>query len=256
MLALSITGLCRRFDISGRVVNALDGVDLAVAPGELVAVVGHSGSGKTTLLHQIAGLQRPDAGTVAFTDAAGEAASARIGMVFQEPRLLPWKSVRNNLLLALKHIAVGEDAERRVVEALQSVGLSEFADAWPHQLSGGMAQRVALARALCREPDVLLLDEPFGALDALTRSRVQDEFAAIRARRPLTSLLVTHDIGEAVRLADRVAVMRAGRIIDIITVASARRSGPAGLIELASAITAVVLDGDGQTEFTKEKSPC
>ena len=214
MTGLLITGLSRRFTVAGRAVEALRAVDLTVPAGKLVAIVGHSGCGKTTLLRQIAGLDRPDAGTLRFVAADGrERPRGRIGMVFQEPRLLPWKTVRANLLLALRRQCTGAEAEARVTEALAAVELSAFADAWPHQLSGGMAQRAAMARALCRDPDILLLDEPFGALDALTRSRLHDEFAALRLRRPLTTVLVTHDIAEAVRLADTVAIMVDGRII-------------------------------------------
>jgi ABC-type nitrate/sulfonate/bicarbonate transport system ATPase subunit len=240
---LTITGLRRRFDISGRSIDALDGIDLTIASGELLAVVGHSGCGKTTLLHHVAGLQRPDAGTIAFEGADGPAASARFGMVFQEPRLMPWKTVRGNLELALKRIASGAEADRRIADALETVGLAAFADAWPHQLSGGMAQRVSLARALCRDPDILLLDEPFGALDALTRSRIHGEFAAIRLRRPLTTILVTHDIAEAVRLADRVAIMQAGRLTAIfdIDLPHPRPLAAPGLAEEVATITAAVL---------------
>lgn len=244
MHGLEITGLRHAFHISGRTIQALAGIDLCVAPGELLAVVGHSGSGKTTLLHHLAGLLKPQAGTVVFTGPSGRPVpAARIGMVFQDPRLLPWKTVRGNLLLALRRLAGGEEAERRVAQALATVALSGFADAWPHQLSGGMAQRVALARALCRDPDILLLDEPFSALDALTRSRLQGEFAAIRRRRPLTTVLVTHDIGEAVRLADRIAVMQAGRIPRLfdIDLPHPRRPATPGLADQVSAITAMVL---------------
>ncbi|WP_370677878.1 ABC transporter ATP-binding protein [Pleomorphomonas sp. PLEO] len=243
MYALTIAGLRRRFEISGRAIDALAGIDLAIAAGELLAVVGHSGCGKTTLLHHVAGLQSPDAGSITFHAPDGPTHDARIGMVFQEPRLMPWKTVRGNLALALKRFASGTEAERRIGDALDMVGLGAFADAWPHQLSGGMAQRVSLARALCRDPDILLLDEPFGALDALTRSRVHGEFAAIRLRRPLTTILVTHDIAEAVRLADRVAVMQAGRLTAVfdIDLPHPRPLAAPGLAEQVAAITAAVL---------------
>ena len=156
---------------------------------------------------------------------------------------MPWKTVRGNLELALKRIATGAEADRRIADALETVGLAAFADAWPHQLSGGMAQRVSLARALCRDPDILLLDEPFGALDALTRSRIHGEFAAIRLRRPLTTILVTHDIAEAVRLADRVAIMQAGRLTAIfdIDLPHPRPLAAPGLAEQVATITAAVL---------------
>lgn len=261
MYGLNIAGLRHTFHIAGRAINALSGVDLTVAPGELLAIVGHSGCGKTTLLHHIAGLQRPDAGSLAFTDPAGRATrSGRVGMVFQDPRLLPWKTVRGNLLLALRRLLTGAEADRRVDEALAAVGLAGFGEAWPHQLSGGMAQRVALARALCRDPDVLLLDEPFGALDALTRRRIQTEFAAIRLRRPLTTVFVTHDIGEAACLADRVAVMEAGRITRLFDIAlpHPRRPTAPELADPVAAITAAVFGETvpSQHQTSVEKSSC
>ena len=147
-------------------------------------------------------------------------------MMFQEPRLLPWLTIRENLLLALRRTELG-DHERAVAEALGQVGMRGFAEAYPDQLSGGMAQRAALARALCRRPDLLLMDEPFGALDALTRLQLQVELARIWAARPMTVLCITHDIGEAVTLADRVLVMAGGRIVDDkpVPLARPRRAG-------------------------------
>jgi len=240
-------GITRRFMVDGRVIEALRDVNLSVQPGRMLAVVGHSGCGKTTLLRQIAGLDRPDAGTIAFSGVdGGEVNSGRIGMVFQEARLLPWKTVLDNLTLALRRLCSGEAARERALSALRMVGLQDFAGAWPHQLSGGMAQRVALARALCRDPDILLLDEPFGALDALTRVQLHEEFMEIRMRRPFTAILVTHDIPEAVRLADEVAIMKAGRIIHRIPVPEPqpRPYGCPVLAERIAAITHLVLERD------------
>ena len=246
MVEIEIADLRLRFRNAERSVDALAGVDLRAAAGTFTAVVGASGCGKTTLLRAIAGLQEPDSGSLRFgppSSSAGNGGTAatrggpvggrggrqgergalaatrsgpaterggrpRIGFMFQDARLLPWLSVRDNLALAFPEKAV-DDEEIRTNLAL--VGLERWADERPERLSGGMAQRAALARALCRRPEILLLDEPFGALDAITRKRLQAECAALWAGRLLTVILVTHDIEEAVFLADRVAVMEAGR---------------------------------------------
>ncbi|AEE45569.1 ABC transporter ATP-binding protein [Cellulomonas fimi] len=181
--------------------TVLDGVDLTVGRGELVALVGRSGSGKSTLLRVLAGLEEPAAGRVTLAGAAGVA--------FQEHRLLPWRRVAANVGLGLPR--AGRTGAVR--DALAAVGLADRADAWPTHLSGGQAQRVALARALVRRPPVLLLDEPFGALDALTRRHSQDLLVRLHARHGCATLLVTHDPAEAVRLAGRVLVLDAGRVV-------------------------------------------
>jgi sulfonate transport system ATP-binding protein len=178
--------------------RVLDGVDLTVGDGEVVALLGGSGSGKSTLLRILAGLD-PDA-TGEFT------VPARHAVVFQEHRLLPWKRVIDNVALGVP------GSRRRCVDALAEVGLADRARAWPAELSGGQLQRVAFARALAREPEVLLLDEPFGALDALTRLRMQELFGRLRARHGFAGLLVTHDVDEALLLADRALVLDGGRI--------------------------------------------
>ncbi|GIF04341.1 ABC transporter ATP-binding protein [Actinoplanes siamensis] len=178
--------------------RVLDGVDLTVAKGEVVALLGGSGSGKSTLLRILAGLD-PEAG--------GESTvPARRAVVFQEHRLLPWKRVVDNVGLGIR------DPGARSADALAEVGLADRARAWPAELSGGQAQRVAFARALAREPEVLLLDEPFGALDALTRLRMQELFGRLRARHGFAALLVTHDVDEALLLSDRALVLAGGRI--------------------------------------------
>lgn len=179
----------------------LDGIDLTMAPGEFVALLGRSGSGKSTLLRVLAGLDTAPAEKLALP--AGRS------VVFQEPRLLPWKSVIENVALGVRR----PDARSLATQALADVGLSHRVDAWPLTLSGGEAQRSALARALVREPELLLLDEPFAALDALTRLRMHDlVFDLWRKHRPAV-LLVTHDVWEAVALADRILVLDQGRFI-------------------------------------------
>jgi sulfonate transport system ATP-binding protein len=180
----------------------LDGVDLTIRRGEVVALLGTSGSGKSTLLRILAGLD---------DEAAGELTTGgSTAVVFQEHRLLPWKRVRANVALGVR----GGDLDRRVAEALTEVGLADRGAAWPAELSGGQAQRVAFARALVRRPDLLLLDEPFGALDALNRLKMQALFGRLRARHHFAALLVTHDVDEALLLADRVLVLDAGRIAE------------------------------------------
>jgi sulfonate transport system ATP-binding protein len=203
---LTVTGLHRAF---GDTV-VLDGADLTVGPGEVVALLGGSGSGKSTLLRALAGLD-PDATGV--IDVPGH-----FGVVFQEHRLLPWKRVADNVALGL----TGPDVRKRALAALTEVGLGDRGDAWPAELSGGQAQRVAVARALVREPSLLLLDEPFGALDALTRLRMQQLLERLRQRHGFAALLVTHDVDEALLLADRALVLEGGRIAEEFPVTSPR----------------------------------
>jgi sulfonate transport system ATP-binding protein len=192
----------------------LDGADLTIASGEVVALLGGSGSGKSTLLRILAGLD-PDA-TGDFT------VPRKHAVVFQEHRLLPWKRVGENVALGLSGTGVRE----RTAAALEEVGLGDRARSWPVELSGGQSQRVAFARALVREPEVLLLDEPFGALDALTRLKMQQLFARLRGRHRFAALLVTHDVDEALLLADRVLVLEGGRIAEDLPVPLAHPRAP------------------------------
>lgn len=201
---LRVHNLSKRFD-SG--VTALDRVDFTLERGEILAVVGTSGCGKSTLLRLIAGLDRPSSGHVAIDGQEVDGPNPLVGFVFQEPRLMPWLQIRDNVTFGLEGLPANEKTAR-ALRALEEVGLADFADALPHQLSGGMAQRVAIARALVTEPSVLLLDEPFSALDAFTRLGLQDHLLSIWRRHRPTLVLVTHDIEEALALADRVVIMR------------------------------------------------
>ncbi len=241
---IELRGIGRSFDIAGTPLVALDGVDLRVTEREVVAIVGPNGCGKSTLLRVICGLLAPDRGTVRTfgSDVAG--VDPRVGLVFQEPRLLPWRTVLDNVALPLELAGVGRGQRvPRAREALELTELAGFEDLWPHQLSGGMAQRAALARALAPGPQVLLLDEPFSALDAMTREHLDDELLALWDRTGTTIMLVTHSIPEAVYLADRVLVMspRPGRILAEIPVAAdrPRQLGGADAATFSSAAEAV-----------------
>ncbi|MFN8619940.1 MAG: ABC transporter ATP-binding protein [Chloroflexota bacterium] len=208
--SITFRGIRKRFPEVGLV---LDGIDLEVEPGSFVSLVGPSGCGKSTLLRLVNGLDTDHDGTIRFD---GTRVSASVAIAFQEPRLLPWRTVRGNLEL----ISDGAHRGAKIDQLLELVQLGDFAGALPKQLSGGMAQRVSLARALVNEPEVLLLDEPFSALDALTRMRLQEALVEIHVREPRTTLLVTHDIDEALYTSDRIVVMarRPGRIVDDLRV--------------------------------------
>jgi sulfonate transport system ATP-binding protein len=198
-------------------VHALNGVSMSVGPGEIVAVVGGSGCGKSTLLRAISGLDTPSQGRIVLDGVQITAPHEKIGIIFQEPRLLPWLTVANNVGFGLENRPRAERLER-VGTALARVGLTDKANMWPRELSGGQAQRVAIARALVPRPEVLLLDEPFSALDAFTRADLQDHLLDLWADSKPTLILVTHDVDEAIVLADRIMVMRPrpGRIFDEI----------------------------------------
>lgn len=204
--AFALRGVHRRFGEK----HVLHGIDLTVPEGQFVAIIGKSGCGKSTLLRLLAGLDQPDGGRIERGDTALGPAGTRI--MFQEPRLLPWERVTQNVAVGLTGIATGAEAERRAQAYLEEVGLAERGGEWPSVLSGGQRQRVALARALVGQPSILALDEPLGALDALTRIEMQRLLERIWREKGFTAVLVTHDVAEAVVLADRVILLEEGRV--------------------------------------------
>lgn len=203
-----ITGVERTFVTKDGPRTVLQGVDLDVIPGEIIAIVGPSGCGKSTLLRLIGGLDSPTDGTITLDDEEVHAHDDSTAIAFQEPRLLPWRTIAQNVALGLPRHLRGRAAKQRVAELLDLVGLTHAADQRPREVSGGMAQRASLARALARSPRVLLLDEPFGALDALTRLKMHDLLLDIHRAQPTTIVLVTHDVEEALYLADHVVMLR------------------------------------------------
>ena len=229
---IELRGVSHRYVVEGRrettVTTALEDVDYTMPEHQFIALVGASGSGKTTLLRLVAGLIRPTAGRVEVDGAPIAEPGPDRAMVFQQPGLYPWQTVAGNVRFALElsRMASGARAEQIVDVQLRLVGLAEFADHYPHQLSGGMQQRVALARALAVAPPTLLMDEPFGALDAISRRRLAGELLRIWEHEQRTVLFVTHSIDEALTLADRVALLRDGRIIDDVEVEIPRPRDP------------------------------
>jgi len=233
--SVRLAGVSKVFGRGASAVKALDQVSLEVAPGEFTCLIGASGCGKSTLLSLVAGLEEPTAGEVSTQ-------GGRVAFMFQEPALFPWLTAAGNVELALRARGVGKAERRqRTGELLETVHLGGFGGKRPHQLSGGMRQRVALARALAQDADVLLMDEPFGALDAMTRDVLHDELDRICADRRLTVLFVTHNVREAVRLGDRVVVLssRPGRVIEefAVPIQRPRRIDSAPVAELAARIT-------------------
>lgn len=217
--SLDIQGVSKTFGSNGGGLLALENINLHITPGEFTCVVGGSGCGKTTLLRIIAGLENTYDGVVRLGEHRIAGPGEDRGLVFQEHRLLPWLTVQMNVGFGIKNLPRGEQRER-IAQYIDLVGLHGFEHSYPHQLSGGMAQRVAIARALVSHPQLLLLDEPFGALDALTRIRMQQELLRIWQAQQTTMILVTHDIDEAIYLADRIVIMspRPGTIKRILRV--------------------------------------
>ena len=244
---LILSQVCKSFDAGSGRFAAVQDVSLEIAAGAFVAIVGASGCGKSTLLRMIAGLEAPDSGQIQAGGRVVSGTGLDRGLVFQEPRLLPWLTAAQNVALALRNAKLGAAEKQRLVdEHLDLVGLGAFAAAMPAQLSGGMAQRVAIARGLVARPGILLLDEPFGALDALTRLRMQTELERIWQAEQTTMLLVTHDVEEAVVLADRVIIMspRPGRIsaIQVVPLPRPRDRSAPEVTALRRTILAALLD--------------
>jgi len=219
---LEIKALNKQYQVRGESLSVLEDISLSIKPGEFVSVVGSSGCGKSTLLKLIIGLEDDYQGELLLDGNRIVGTSLERGIVFQEHRLFPWLTVEQNIGIGLLNNTKLTDEEKRksIQEHIELVGLTDFANAYPYQLSGGMSQRVAIARALVNRPEVLLLDEPFGALDAFTRAYLQQELQRIWEKEGITMILVTHDVEEAVYLGDRVVVMqpRPGRIKRIVDV--------------------------------------
>jgi ABC-type nitrate/sulfonate/bicarbonate transport system ATPase subunit len=210
-IILNIRGVTKRFAVGDDEVEALAPVDLTIPQGEFVCLIGASGCGKSTLLRIVAGFEEPTSGSASIYGKAITGPGSDRGMVFQDYALFPWMTVRENISFGLRQRRLpSEEIARTTSEFVKMVGLERFAERYPGQLSGGMKQRVAIARVLANNANILLMDEPFGALDALTREQLQRELLQIWARTGVTAIFVTHSVEEAVLLADRVLVMSAG----------------------------------------------
>jgi nitrate/nitrite transport system ATP-binding protein len=224
---LTLEAVGKTFEARDGSFVALTAIDLAIRKGEFVTLIGHSGCGKSTLLNLVCGLLKPTQGTILLADKHIDGPGPDRGVVFQNHSLLPWLTCFQNVYLAVERVFPERKAKlrERTHEALELVGLAHAEQKYPHEISGGMKQRVGIARALAIEPKVLLLDEPFGALDALTRATLQDELMRIVEKTGATVLMVTHDVDEAVLLSDRVVMMTNGpaaHIGEVLTVALAR----------------------------------
>ncbi len=244
-IALKIRGLSKSYGVR-RVLRALD---LEVPAGEFLAIVGRSGCGESTLLRVIAGLDAPDTGKLSFDDETGAGACAEVRMIFQETRLLPWITVLSNVSLgarpATRARSHARQTQSRARSLLDDVGLADRAREWPGRLSGGQRQRVTLARGLMSEPRLLLLDEPLGALDALTRPEMQQLIGRLWRASGFTSVLVTHDIHEAVALADRVIVLEEGALVaDVAPSKDPEREGPCPARSVIRAVKKSIRDVD------------
>jgi len=247
---LEIRDLNKQYQVKGKALPVLENISLSIRPGEFVSIVGSSGCGKSTLLRLIIGLEEDYRGELLLDGQRIRGTSLERGIVFQEHRLFPWLTVEQNVGLGLLNSDLSEARRKEAIaEHIALVGLKDFEKAYPYQLSGGMSQRVAIARALVNRPEILLLDEPFGALDALTRAHLQQELQSIWEKEGITAILVTHDVEEAVYLGDRVVVMepRPGRIKRIVDVPLARSRN-----RTSAAFTAI--KEDVLSEFSGERN--
>ncbi len=240
---ISIKDLCLSFERDGLQTEVLHALDLDVQAGEFLAIVGASGVGKSTVLRVLMGLAQPTSGTVAIQPAA--AGRTALALVFQDSRLLPWRRVGANAAFGLEKLNMSRAERRaRALRALAQVGLRDFAERWPHQLSGGQRQRVSLARAMALNPAILLMDEPFSALDVATRETLQDELIRIRTETGMTIIFVTHDIDEAVYLADRVVALGGvpGELRSAVSISAShpRNRGSLALAEIAHDVKAAI----------------
>jgi NitT/TauT family transport system ATP-binding protein/sulfonate transport system ATP-binding protein len=259
---LEIKSLNKQYQIRDESLPVLEDISLSIKPGEFVSIVGSSGCGKSTLLKLIIGLEDDYQGELLLDGRRIAGTSLERGIVFQEHRLFPWLTVEQNIGIGLLNNTKlsGEEKRKSIQEHIELVGLTEFANAYPYQLSGGMSQRVAIARALVNRPEVLLLDEPFGALDAFTRAYLQEELQHIWEKEGITMILVTHDVEEAVYLGDRVVVMqpRPGRIKRIVDVplARERNRASAAFAAIKEEVLSEFADTTGaKVELIKESAP-
>ena len=219
MAGLKIQNLCKSFDINDKKINVLNNLNMTIQDGSFVSIVGKSGCGKTTLLRILCGLEKQSEGSIEFTGKLqGNNSKGKIGIVFQEPRLMPWLTVEQNMAFPLIKEKDRTLVYEKVHKYLKMLGLESFKNAYPHQISGGMAQRVSLGRTLCYDSEIILMDEPLGALDAFNRRKLQKEFINIFLENKKTIIFVTHDVDEAVYLGEKVIVMDKGNIIKEVPV--------------------------------------
>ena len=218
MAGVELSHLSKQFVLGRQVLDAVQDVTTTIAPGSFTVIVGKSGCGKTTLLRLLGGLEEKTTGQIQWTDVETQQITPKIGFVFQEPRLMPWLTVFENTAFSVDRFLTPTALESIVSPVLQLLGLETFRTAYPTQLSGGMAQRVALGRTLCYDPDLILMDEPFGALDYFTRKKMQREMVDLFMTQKKTLIFVTHDVTEAIYLGQKILVMDAGKIVREIPV--------------------------------------